>query len=185
MAVTWPAWLIRPLNRLTMEKPPPGLCTATYRYNLLLTDSLFQTYISFIQGLSFDTPPAMPLFYTNIDLVDLSVEMCGLRFENPFGLASAPPTTAAAMIRRAYEQGWGFAVTKTFALDKDMVTNVSPRIVRGVTSGQNFGPQQGAFLNIELISEKCCNYWLTSIAELRRDFPEKVLVRIYKALDVS
>lgn len=102
--------------------------------------------------------------------------MCGLRFENPFGLASAPPTTAAAMIRRAYEQGWGFAVTKTFALDKDTVTNVSPRIVRGVTSGQNFGPQQGAFLNIELISEKCCNYWLTSIAELRRDFPEKITI---------
>lgn len=127
-----------------------------------------------MQGLPFDTPSAIPLFYTNIDLVDLSVEMCGLRFENPFGLASAPPTTAAAMIRRGYKQGWGFAVTKTFALDKDMVTNVSPRIVRGVTSGQNFGPQQGAFLNIELISEKSCSYWLTSIAELRRDFPEKV-----------
>lgn len=55
-----------------------------------------------------------------------------------------------------------------------MVTNVSPRIVRGITSGHNFGPQQGAFLNIELISEKCCNYWLTSIVELKKDFPTKV-----------
>lgn len=44
--------------------------------------------------------------------------MCGLKFENPFGLASAPPTTASGMIRRAFEQGWGFAVTKTYALDK-------------------------------------------------------------------
>lgn len=49
--------------------------------------------------------------------------MCGLKFENPFGLASAPPTTASAMIRRSFEQGWSFAVTKTFALDKDMVTS--------------------------------------------------------------
>lgn len=129
-----------------------------------------------LQGIPFDAPPALPLFYSAIDAVDLSVTMCGLRFENPFGLASAPPTTAAPMIRRAYEQGWGFAVTKTFALDKDMVTNVSPRIVRGITSGENYGPQQGCFLNIELISEKCCDYWLTSIAELRRDFPEKITI---------
>lgn len=55
-----------------------------------------------------------------------------------------------------------------------MVTNVSPRIIRGFTAGHNYGPQQGAFLNIELISEKCCDYWLTSISELRRDFPTKV-----------
>lgn len=55
-----------------------------------------------------------------------------------------------------------------------MVTNVSPRIIRGVTSGQNFGPQQGSFLNIELISEKCADYWCRSITELKCDFPEKV-----------
>lgn len=63
----------------------------------------------------------MPLFHTEIDSVDISVELCGIKFENPFGLASAPPTTSAAMIRRAFEQGWGFAVTKTFGLDKVIV----------------------------------------------------------------
>lgn len=57
---------------------------------------------------------------------------------------------------------------------QDLVTNVSPRIVRGVTSGHNYGPGQGAFLNIELISEKCADYWLKGIEELRRDFPTKV-----------
>jgi dihydropyrimidine dehydrogenase (NADP+) len=44
--------------------------------------------------------------------------MCGLKFPNPFGLASAPPTTTSAMIRRGFEAGWGFALTKTFSLDK-------------------------------------------------------------------
>jgi dihydropyrimidine dehydrogenase (NADP+) len=97
------------------------------------------------------------------------------------------------MVRRAFEAGWGFAVTKTFSLDKDIVTNVAPRIVRGTTSGNeislllqssigikaerkwwmrdfvlkyllivlghNFGPGQGAFLNIELITEKTAAYW--------------------------
>jgi dihydropyrimidine dehydrogenase (NADP+) len=53
--------------------------------------------------------------------------MCGLKFPNPFGLASAPPTTSAAMIRRGFQAGWGFALTKTYSLDHDIVTNVSPR----------------------------------------------------------
>ena len=78
-------------------------------------------YPLFWQGLhnaSVPTTPELPLFYTPIDEVDVSVTMCGVKFENPFGLASAPPTTSAAMIRRAFEAGWGFALTKTFALDK-------------------------------------------------------------------
>lgn len=130
----------------------------------------------YLQGLPFDSPIELPKFHCPIDDVDLSVEVCGIKFENPFGLASAPPTTSSAMIRRGFEQGWGFAVTKTFGLDKDLVTNVSPRIVRGVTSGENYGPGQGSFLNIELISEKCEAYWCQSITELKRDFPNKVVI---------
>ena len=87
------------------------------------------------------------------------MEVCGLKFVNPFGLASAPPATTWPMIRRGFEAGWGFVVTKTFSLDKDIVTNVAPRIVRGTTAGHSYGPGQGAFLNIELISEKTAAYW--------------------------
>lgn len=135
----------------------------------------------------------LPGFRTAIDDVDLSVRMCGLRFMNPFGLASAPPTTSAAMIRRAFQAGWAFAVTKTFGLDKDLVTNVSPRIVglggHGVGVGSaasGVGPgtlgagdsevARNAFLNIELISEKTAAYWLRSIRELKRDFPKHVSI---------
>lgn len=60
----------------------------------------------------------LPKFHTPIDDVDISIEICGLKFENPFGLASAPPATSSAMIRRAFQAGWAFTVTKTFALDK-------------------------------------------------------------------
>ena len=59
----------------------------------------------------------LPKFFTPIDEVDVSVEMCGLKFENPFGLASATPTTSSAMMRRVFEAGWYFAVTKTYCLD--------------------------------------------------------------------
>ena len=77
-----------------------------------------------LHGICVDIPseaqpkPKLPNFYTPVDLVDLSIEIVGLRFENPFGLASATPTTSSAMIRRAFEAGWSFAVTKTYALDK-------------------------------------------------------------------
>lgn len=69
-------------------------------------------------GASISAKPELPLFYTPIDLVDISVEMAGLKFINPFGLASATPATSTSMIRRAFEAGWGFALTKTFSLDK-------------------------------------------------------------------
>lgn len=133
-------------------------------------------YLQSLHGLPIPPVPTLPKFFTAIDNVDISVEVCGLKFPNPYGLASAPPTTSSAMIRRSFEQGWGFALTKTFALDKDIVTNVSPRIVRGTTSGHLFGPGQGAFLNIELISEKTAAYWCKSVTELKRDFPEKIVI---------
>uniref|UniRef100_A0A673BX02 dihydropyrimidine dehydrogenase (NADP(+)) n=1 Tax=Sphaeramia orbicularis TaxID=375764 RepID=A0A673BX02_9TELE len=133
-------------------------------------------YIQSLYGHTVDSVPKLPLFYSAIDQVDISVEVCGIKFPNPFGLASAPPTTSTAMIRRAFEQGWGFALTKTFGLDKDLVTNVSPRIVRGTTSGHIYGPGQGSFLNIELISEKTAAYWCQSVAELKKDFPNNVVI---------
>ncbi|KAK5607084.1 hypothetical protein CRENBAI_008068 [Crenichthys baileyi] len=133
-------------------------------------------YMQSLHGHTVDPVPKLPLFYSAIDQVDISVEVCGLKFPNPFGLASAPPTTSTAMIRRAFEQGWGFALTKTFGLDKDLVTNVSPRIVRGTTSGHVYGPGLGSFLNIELISEKTAAYWCQSVAELKKDFPDNIVI---------
>ncbi|MEQ2245721.1 hypothetical protein ILYODFUR_030846 [Ilyodon furcidens] len=133
-------------------------------------------YMQSLHGHTVDAVPKLPLFYSAIDQVDISVEVCGLKFPNPFGLASAPPTTSTAMIRRAFEQGWGFALTKTFGLDKDLVTNVSPRIVRGTTSGHVYGPGLGSFLNIELISEKTAAYWCQSVAELKKDFPDNIVI---------
>jgi len=121
------------------------------------------------QGEQVSATPQLPAFYTEIDAVDISVDICGLHFPNPLGLASAPPTTSAPMCRRALESGWGFVVSKTYGLDKDIVTNVSPRIIRGQTSGHNYGPGLGSFMNIELISEKTHTYWEEAIKEFRDD----------------
>ncbi len=68
-------------------------------------------YLQSKHGIPIPKEPSLPKFFTPIDLVDISVEMCGIRFPNPFGLASAPPTTSAPMIRRAFEAGM-FTTTK-------------------------------------------------------------------------
>lgn len=99
--------------------------------------------------------------------------MSGFKFDSPFGLASAPPTTSYAMIRRAFEEGWGFAVVKTFTLDKDIVTNISPRIFKGTVSVTHNEP---SFSNIELISEKRPRYWVEGAKEIKKEFPHKVLI---------
>uniref|UniRef100_A0A2P2I076 Dihydropyrimidine dehydrogenase [NADP(+)] n=1 Tax=Hirondellea gigas TaxID=1518452 RepID=A0A2P2I076_9CRUS len=181
-------WGIPDIDSLTMKSSEPGVFfggdiagtaeTTVESVNDGKTASWsMHTYLQELAGVtSVPSAPALPQFHCPIDDVDLSLDICGIRFPNPFGLASAPPTTSAPMIRRAFVAGWGFCVTKTFALDKDLVTNVSPRIVRGTTSGHSFGPGQGSFLNIELISEKTAAYWCKSITELKADFPDKVVI---------
>lgn len=133
-------------------------------------------FVQSLSGIDVGNVAKLPGFFTEIDKVDLSVTTAGLRFPNPFGLASATPCTSASIIRRAFEAGWGFAVTKTFAVERDWVTNVSPRIVRGTTSGPKYGPGQTSFLNIELISEKSAEYWCESIRELKQDFPDRIII---------
>ena len=124
-------------------------------------------------GNTINGPMSLPGFFSEIDLVDISIEMAGKKFDNPFGLASAPPTTSYPMIKRAFELGWGFAVVKTFVLDKDEIVNVSPRIYKGTVTPLQKEP---SFANIELISEKRAKYWVEGAKEIKKLFPHKVLI---------
>ncbi|KAJ6242846.1 dihydropyrimidine dehydrogenase [NADP(+)] [Anaeramoeba flamelloides] len=115
-----------------------------------------------------------PLFTTPVDLVDISNTIAGIKFVNPLGLASAPCSTSSSLIRRSFEAGWGFAVTKTFAKDRDTYPNISPRICSEID--ENVGNNQKGFMNIELNSEKSMKYWLKAIQELKEDFPDRVVI---------
>ena len=124
-------------------------------------------------GIDYGDTPNLPGFFTEIDLVDISTEMSGVKFDNPFGLASAPPATSYPMIRRAFEMGWGFSLTKTFVLDKDEIQNVAPRIFKATNDPLRKEP---SFSNIELISEKRAKYWVQGAIELKKDFPNKIII---------
>ena len=70
-------------------------------------------------------------------MADLSTVFTGIRLENPFLLASAPPTESESNIVRAYEAGWGGVVTKTIGLHP--VVNV-----RGPEDEVSCGPTTAA-----------------------------------------
>jgi dihydropyrimidine dehydrogenase (NADP+) len=97
----------------------------------------------------------------------------GIKMENPFGLASAPPATSYPMIRRAFEVGYEYVVVKTFVLDKDAIFNVSPRIYKVSGDPLKLEPSFG---NIELITEKTAEYWVSGAKEIKKEFPKKKLI---------
>jgi dihydropyrimidine dehydrogenase (NAD+) subunit PreA len=114
---------------------------------------------------------------------DLSSTFTGLRFENPFMLASAPPTESDANIMRAFEAGWGGVVTKTIGLHP--VVNVKgpkTKFLRAENSGTKLSMAKNpnstlvASWNWELISDKPLDWWIGKLANIKRQYPKHMLV---------
>jgi dihydropyrimidine dehydrogenase (NAD+) subunit PreA len=116
-------------------------------------------------------------------MADLSTVFTGIRFENPFLLASAPPTESEGNIVRAFEAGWGGVVTKTIGLHP--VANVrGPRttFLRVDNGGTRLSMKKRpdstllASWNWELISEKPLDWWVPRLATIKQAWPNRVLV---------
>ncbi len=116
-------------------------------------------------------------------MVDLSTIFTGLRFDNPFMLASAPPTESDANIMRAFDAGWGGVVTKTIGLHP--VVNVAgPRtkFLRAAADPPwlSMEKRPGSVLhsswNWELISDRPLDWWAPRIARIKAAFPARILV---------
>jgi dihydroorotate dehydrogenase len=114
---------------------------------------------------------------------ELAVSFTGLRFENPFLLASAPPTESEQNILRAFDAGWGGVVTKTIGLHP--VVNVAgpkTKFFRATPDSTQISMKKrsGAALhsswNWELISDKTLDWWVPRIGRIKRAHPTRVLV---------
>src|SRR3954466_2269939 len=113
----------------------------------------------------------------------LAVTFTGLRFENPFLLASAPPTESDSNIMRAFEAGWGGVVTKTIGLHP--VVNVDgpkTKFLRATPDAPTLSMKKrpGTALhsswNWELISDKPLAWWIPKLARIKAAFPDRILV---------
>jgi dihydroorotate dehydrogenase len=113
----------------------------------------------------------------------LATVFTGLRFENPFLLASAPPTESESNIMRAFEAGWGGVVTKTIGLHP--VANVAgpkTKFLRATPDSTQLSMQKrpGTALhsswNWELISDKTLDWWIPRLSRIKKANPAKILV---------
>src|SRR5580765_3410662 len=113
----------------------------------------------------------------------LATTFTGLRFENPFLLASAPPTESESNIMRAFDAGWGGVVTKTIGLHP--VTNVAGPKTKFLRSSPDSGhlsiqKRPGAALhsswNWELISDKALDWWIPRLGRIKKAHPTKMLI---------
>lgn len=116
-------------------------------------------------------------------MADLSTTYTGLHFENPFMLASAPPTESDSNIIRAFEAGWGGVVTKTIGLHPVMnVKGPKTKFLRADNDAPRLSMLKRpsstllASWNWELISDKPIDWWLPRIASIKQAFPEKMLI---------
>jgi dihydropyrimidine dehydrogenase (NAD+) subunit PreA len=113
----------------------------------------------------------------------LTTTFTGLRFENPFLLASAPPTESDSNILRAFDAGWGGVVTKTIGLHP--VVNVAgPRtkFLNATPNSPRLSMRKGAGTalhsswNWELISDKTLDWWAPRLARIKQAHPNRILV---------
>ena len=116
-------------------------------------------------------------------MADLSTTFTGIRFPNPFLLASAPPTESESNIVRAYEAGWGGVVTKTIGLHPvQNVRGPKTKFLRIDDGGGRLSMAKRddatvvASWNWELISDKPLDWWVGRLGRIKRQFPDRVLV---------
>src|SRR4051794_13559216 len=113
----------------------------------------------------------------------LGTVFTGLKFDNPFLLASAPPTESDINIMRAFDAGWGGVVTKTIGLHP--VVNVAgpkTKFLRATPESPRLSMQKrpGTALhsswNWELISDKPLDWWVPRINRIKKAHPTRILI---------
>lgn len=106
----------------------------------------------------------MPTLATTVD---------GLKFKNPFIIASGPPGTNLNVINRAFREGWGGVIAKTVSLDAARVVNVTPRYGKLYSSDKK---EIIGWENIELISDRPIEIWIEEFKRCKDANPDGILI---------
>lgn len=108
--------------------------------------------------------------HSTLNSIDLSIDFCGIRCENPFFLASSAIAINYDMIARALEMGWGGVYFKTITDLK--IEEVSPRFDAIKDLNSSFT----GFRNMEQLSEQTPEENFAIIKRLKQNFPTKIII---------
>ena len=103
---------------------------------------------------------------------DLSVEFCGVIFQNPFMLSSSPVSNSAEMIARAFDAGWGGVAYKTLVTDRIPIIHPSPRMHGCDYDGKKLVGLQ----NVEQTTDRGLKPNLRDIAYLKKHYPKHIVM---------
>lgn len=110
----------------------------------------------------------------------LKTNFVGVSMENPFMLASAPPSATPEIVARAFERGWGGAMMKTIQYTPRFTKkNVNPRINAVKEGNKILG-----FTNFEIGSPKSIETWAKGITWLKERFPDRAVFMSLMHTDV-
>jgi len=104
-------------------------------------------------------------------MANLRCTIAGIESINPFWLASAPPTDKYINVQRAFAAGWGGVVWKTLGLDPPVVNATSRYGVH-----RDWARNVVGINNIELISDRPLEDNLREIEQVRREYPDRVII---------
>jgi dihydropyrimidine dehydrogenase (NAD+) subunit PreA len=102
--------------------------------------------------------------------VELSIDFCGIRTENPFFLSSSVVGSNYEMVAKAFEMGWAGVAFKTIGMF--VPKEVSPRFT--ALSKENV-PFVG-FKNIEQISDHTLEENIQFLKQLKKEYPSKIII---------
>ncbi len=102
--------------------------------------------------------------------VDLSIDFCGIKCENPFFLSSSVVGSNYEMVAKAFDMGWAGVAFKT--IGTFVPKEVSPRFEALRKEAVPFI----GFENIEQISEHTLEENVQFLKRLKEDYPTKIIV---------
>jgi dihydropyrimidine dehydrogenase (NAD+) subunit PreA len=103
---------------------------------------------------------------------DLSIEMCGVQFQNPVLLSSSPVSNTGEMVGRAFDAGFAGVAFKTIGKGDVKIVHPSPRM----QTYDYHDKKMVGLQNVEQISDRPLRDNLTDLRYLKKNWPKHVVI---------